>query len=119
MRFLLAVLLTAALAFLAGRFLPWWSIAIVAFLVALFLMQHLGRAFLAGFVGIFLLWSLLALWIDVKNDSLLSVKMAQVLPLGGSSFLLMMVTAVVGGLVGGLAALTGASLRPSSRRRRR
>ena len=53
MKFILATLLTMALAFLAGLFLPWWSIAIIAFLVALFLPQHSFRGFLSGFLGIF------------------------------------------------------------------
>ena len=119
MRLLLAILLIAALSFLAGLFLPWWSIALVSFVVAAALVQHLGRAFLAGFTGIFLLWALLSLWIDTKNESILSQKIAQLLPLGGSSFLLVLVTALAGGLVGGLAALAGASLRPAQRRRRR
>jgi hypothetical protein len=61
MRFLLATLLTAALAYIAGMFLPWWSIAIIAFLVSLLISQHIGLGFLSGFLGIFVLWGLLAL----------------------------------------------------------
>lgn len=111
MRFVLALLLTAALAFLAGKFLPWWSIAIVAFLVALLFPQKISKSFFSGFLGIFLLWSLLAVWIDSKNGSLLSSKVAALFQLGGSSILLIMVTALIGALVGGFAALSGASLR--------
>lgn len=118
MRFLLATLLTAVLAFLAGLFLPWWSIALVAFLVALFLSQHIGLGFLSGFLGIFILWGLLAFWIDVKNESILSHKVAQLFPLGGSSVLMILVTALVGALVGGFAAMAGSSLRPAKRTRR-
>ena len=112
MKFILAALLTMALAFLVGLYLPWWSIAIVAFLVALFLPQPSFRGFLSGFLGIFLLWGILAFWIDVENQQILSRKMALVFRLGGSSALLILVTAFVGGLVGGFAALTGTSLRP-------
>ena len=115
MRFILSVLLTAFLSFIAGLFLPWWSIALVAFLVSLLLVQSLGRSFLAGFTGIFLLWAALALWIDTQNESLLSQKIAQVFPLGGSSVLLILVTALVGALVGGFAAMTGSALRAPKR----
>jgi hypothetical protein len=115
MRFFLATLLIALLSFIAGLFLPWWSIAIVAFLVALLLQQGIGRSFLAGFAGIFLLWALVAFWIDVKNESLLSHKIAQLFPLGGSSFLLILITALIGALVGGFAAMAGSSLRPARR----
>jgi hypothetical protein len=112
MRFLLSVLLIAILALLAGMFLPWWSIAIVAFLVAMLLPQKIGLGFLAGFTGIFLLWGLLALWIDIKNNSLLSHKIAQLFPLQGSSALLILITAFVGALVGGFAAMAGSAARP-------
>lgn len=118
MRFLLAVLLTAALGFLAGMFLPWWSIALVAFLVALLMRQRIGAGFLAGFLGIFLLWGGLALWVDIRNQGILSHKIAQLLPLGGSSVLLVLVTALVGGLVGAFAALAGSALLPAKAMRR-
>jgi len=111
MRLLLTILLTAALGFIAGKFLPWWSIAIVAFVVALLLPQGLGKSFLSGFLGIFILWTIIALWIDINNESILSSKIAELFPLGGSSGLLLLVGALVGGLVGGFAAMSGASLR--------
>ncbi len=116
MRFILATLLTALLSFIAGLFLPWWSIAIISFLVALAMGQFIGRSFLAGFLAIFLLWSIVALSIDIKNEHILSQKIAQVFPLGGSSFLLIIVTAFIGALVAGLAAMSGASVLPKTRR---
>jgi hypothetical protein len=112
MRFILSLLLIAVLSFLAGLFLPWWSIAIVAFAVGLLIPQKLLMAFLAGLLGIFLLWATLALWIDIKNGSVLSHKLSELFKLGGSSVLLILVTAFVGGLVGGFAAMAGSSLRP-------
>ena len=118
MRLLLSILLIATLSFLAGLYLPWWSIAIVAFLVALLIPQSIGKCFLAGFLGVFLLWGLLALWIDIKNDSVLSKKIAQLLPLGGVSILLILITALIGALVAGFAAMSGGSLRPVRKERR-
>ena len=115
MRFILSVLLTAALSFLAGLYTPWWSIAIVSFLVAVLVKQRYGAAFLAGFIAIFLLWGGLSFWIDIKNNGVLSHKMAQLFPLGGSSVLLILVTALVGGLVGGFAAMSGSTLRVKER----
>ncbi|HVF81811.1 MAG TPA: hypothetical protein VM884_07750, partial [Flavisolibacter sp.] len=115
MRFLLATLLTATLSFIAGIFMPWWSIAIVSFLVAFLIKQRLGIAFLSGFLGIFLLWGLLSLWIDIANHGVLSQKIALIFPLNGSSFLLILITALVGALVGGFAAMSGSSLRPLER----
>ena len=54
----------------------------------------------------------LAFWIDAKNQGIISERIAHVLPLGGNSFLLILVTGLVGGLVAGLAAMTGAFLLP-------
>lgn len=116
MRFLLATLLTALLSFIAGLYLPWWSIAIIAFLVALFMGQFIGRSFLSGFLGIFLLWFIVALWIDIKNEHILSQKIAQLFSLGNSSVLLILITALLGALVGGFAAMSGASVLPRKRR---
>jgi hypothetical protein len=117
MRFLLATLLTASLSFIAGLYLPWWSIAIVAFLVALLIKQRIEWAYLAAFTSIFLLWGGLALVIDIKNRSILSHKIAEIFPLNGSTFLIILVTAFVGALVAGFAAMSGSSLRPLERRR--
>jgi len=118
MRIILALLLTATISFLAGLRLEWWSIAIVSFLVALLIPQKISGAFISGFLGIFILWAVLALWIDSKNGNTLSFKMAELFKLGGSSILLILVTAFIGGLVGGFAAMAGSSLRPLPRARR-
>jgi hypothetical protein len=112
MRFLLATLLTAALSFIAGIYLPWWSLALVAFLVALLIQQRLGWAFLAGFTAIFLLWGGLALLIHVRNQGVLTKRMAELFPLQGQSVLLILLTALLGALVAGFAAMSGSSLRP-------
>ena len=111
MKFLLSTLLTAALSFIAGMFLPWWSIALVAFAVALLVQQRIFAGFLSGFFGIFLLWGILAFWIDVRNNSILSKRIAGLFPLNESSILLILVTAFVGALVGGFAAMAGSSVR--------
>lgn len=117
MRFTLATFLTLSLAFIAGLFLPWWSIAVVAFLVAVLVKQKTGLAYLSGFTGIYLLWGGLALLINIKNNSILATKIAQIFPLNGSPFYLITVTAFVGALVGGFAAMSGSSLRSLEKRR--
>jgi hypothetical protein len=110
MKFLVTILLIALLAFVAGLYLPWWSVALAAFLISAIFRQSPGKSFVAGFLGIFLLWGILAFSIDMANQHVLSKKIAEILPLGGSSSLLVLVTAIVGGLTGGLAALTASFL---------
>ena len=115
MKLLIATILTALLSFIAGIYIPlWWFFAVVALLVALLIHQRAGKAFLAGFLGLFVLWFMLAFWMDNGNDGVLSVKIASLLPLGGSKWTLIIVTAVIGGLVAGFAALSGSYLRSTS-----
>lgn len=116
MKFFVATILTALLAFISGLFLPWWGIAITSLLVAVLVHQKAGKAFLAGFVGVFILWAGLAWWIDMKNNGILSKKIAGILPLGGSSIVLILVIGLVGGLVAGFAAMSGSYLRASASR---
>jgi len=101
-------LLIFILAFLAQLFLPWWVITPLCFGLAAVLGGKGGRAFWAGFLGVGLGWLRLAGWLNIRNDGLLAHRVAQLLPLGGQSWLLVLVTAIIGGLVGGLAALAGA-----------
>jgi hypothetical protein len=103
MKFFAALILTALLAYIAGIYLPWWSVAIAAFIVAVLVHQKAGKALLAGFLGVFLLWAGLAFWIDFQNDSILSKRIANLLPLHGNTLLLIVVTGLIGGLVAGLA----------------
>ena len=111
MKFIISIILTALLAFVIDLYLPWWGIAIAAFFVAALIHQRPGYSYLSGFLGVFLLWILLSLLIDIKNQGILSKKIATLLPLGGSVFLLMLLTALIGGIVGGLGALSGSYIR--------
>lgn len=111
MKFIIAILLTAILAFLGGIYLPWWSIVPAAFIAGVLVYQSAFRSFLCGFLGILLLWSGLAWWIDSANESILSSRIAQLLPGPDTSFFVILLTGIVGGLVGGLGALMGHFLR--------
>jgi hypothetical protein len=105
MKFIISLLLTALVSFTAGLYLDWWSIAPAAFIITLCIPQQPGKAFLSGFLALFLLWGGLAWCIDSRNGQVLSVRIAQLLGFGGSSFLLVFVTALIGALVAGFASL--------------
>jgi hypothetical protein len=111
MKFFAAVIITALLSFAGGLYFDWWIIAVAAFLVAAFIPQKPLYAFLAGFLALFFLWTLMASYIDIKNKHLLSTKVAEILFKTPSHWLIMMVTGLVGGLVGGFAALTASFIR--------
>jgi hypothetical protein len=95
--------------------LPWWSLAGGAFLLGAVGTRRGGQAFGVGFGGAALSWLLPALWLSARNDGLLARRVAGLLPLGGSVPALLLATAVVAGLVGGLAMLAGCWLRQAIR----
>jgi hypothetical protein len=113
MKIVTAIVLTGFLAFVLGVYstLPWWSFAVSSLVVSVAIKQRPGNSFLTGFLGLFLLWAGMALVKDAANEHILSAKVATILPLGGSYLVLILVTGLVGGLVSGLAALTGSYLR--------
>jgi uncharacterized membrane protein YczE len=111
MKFFAAFILTALLSYAAGLYLPWWSIAIAAFIVAVFVQLKPLQAFAAGFLSLFLLWVVLALFIDMNNGHLLSAKIAEVLFKSKSQALLIGATGLAAALTGGFAALTGSYVR--------
>ena len=111
MKFFAAMILTALISFVACLFFPWWTIGVAAFLVAALIHQQPGKAWLAGFLGLFILWTVLAIWKDNSNEGILSKRIAELFPLGGSSFMLIIVTGLIGALVAGMAALSASYLR--------
>jgi hypothetical protein len=107
MKLIVSILLTALLAFAAGLQLPWFAIAIAAFIVAFAIPQSAGKAWWGGFLGISLIWTLLCVINLYNGGTLMAKQIASVLPLKGNLFLLVLLTTVIGGLIGGLSALTG------------
>jgi hypothetical protein len=108
MRFLLSTMLIAVFSLAITWWMPWWAMAIVAALVSFALRPR--PAFFAGFLAIFVLWLAVGLVADAPNDHILATRMARVLPLGGQWWLFLIVSAFVGGLVGGFSSWTGAAI---------
>jgi len=118
MKFIIAIILTALLSFTIGLFtiLPWYSFMVGVAAVAWGIHQKPSKAFLSGFIALFSLWLLLAFLKDNGNNHILATKVAYILPLQGSYVLLLLITALIGGLLGGFAALTGSFLRKEKRK---
>lgn len=111
MKLIISILLTALLSFALCIFLPWWSIAFAAFIVAAAIQQAPWKAFLAAFLAIFLLWAGMASWMSAANDHILAGKISMIILKQEGSTLLIIVTGLIGGLVGAFAALTGSLVR--------
>lgn len=116
MKSLASILLIAALAYLAGLFLGWWSVALAAFLVALAIPSSPGKAFLNGFIAIFLLWMLVAFFQDVRNDHILANRVSMIFLKVRNPILLGTVSSIIGALVAGMGSLSGSQLRRALRR---
>ncbi len=107
MKFFVALILTALLGYVAPLYSVWWTFALTSFIVALSVPQKPLVALASGFLGVFLLWLVMIIMIDSSNDHLLSGKMAYILPFNGSAVVLILLSAFIGGLVSGFAALAG------------
>ena len=111
MKFFASLILTALLSFAACLYLPWWSIAIAAFIVAALIPQGAVKSFLTGFTALFLLWGGLSFWISNNNEHLLAHKVSMVLLKMDNPWVLIFATAIIGALVAGFGALSGSFLR--------
>ncbi|CAN5509911.1 hypothetical protein BH10BAC4_BH10BAC4_25100 [soil metagenome] len=112
MTFLKQTLFTIALCFILQYFLPWWTLAIGALAAGYYFGNKGWVSFLAGLVAVGLLWFVMAMIIDVQTQSVLTEKVARIFPTKTPA-LLFLLTAVIGGLPAGFAALTGALLKRS------
>jgi hypothetical protein len=95
-------LIILILSFASGYFLPWWVIAIAAFLSAFFIGKTSGQSFWSGFAAVFIVWTVLALFKTIPNDNMLAKRVA---------VLFLLITSLIGGLVGGMSALSGVLLK--------
>lgn len=111
MKFLVATTLTALLSYALGMVFPWWTIALAAAVVAFFVPQKPGWALLAGFLGAGLLWFGLTYLISSQNENILANRISTLILQKQAAGSLMAITALIGGLVAGLGALTGSLLK--------
>lgn len=107
---MIPLLLTFAATLPAGFLLPWWGAALPGIAVGFWTARRPVRAFFATAAGAGLAWLAVALWFDLRNDGLLSGRVAPLFHLPGEAGLLA-ATAVVGGLTSALGALFGVRFR--------
>jgi hypothetical protein len=115
----ISVIILGATSFLGA---PWWIIAPLSAVAAFFLGQTAGSAYAIAFSAGALLWYGAAMLSNVPNAGLLATKVGQVFQ-GLKSWQLLVITGMLGGLLGGFGALTGVYFRglftPSKTRRYR
>ena len=90
--------------------LPWWTLILPCSLLSYVTSRSGIGAFLAGFLGVGLLWLGYSIYIDWDTTSILSQRVAMIFP-GKSIWIVRGLTTLVGGLTGGFSSLTGYSLK--------
>jgi hypothetical protein len=108
MKFIIQFVAILFSAHLLGLFMPWYCIALAAFVMGFMLKSNAN--FLAGFLAIAALWTFNAWLIDSASTAGLADRVANIFALKHKS-VLFFTMAVIVGLVGGFAALTGSLLR--------
>ncbi|WP_027125509.1 hypothetical protein [Gelidibacter mesophilus] len=98
---------TLVLAIILSQLLPWWHVMVAGFLSALFFSLNRTAVFFIPFIAVFLFWISYSFVLSNTNDFILAKKIAILLPLGGSSILLLIVTGFIGGIAAGVGALLG------------
>lgn len=117
MKFIIRIILVAIISYIAELFMPWWSVVISAFLVGVMIEAKGYSAFFSGFLGVAIFWFSFAFMIDMQNGSVLSSRVVQLFPLPPKPMMLILFTAIVGGIAGGMGSLTGNTFRRAFLRR--
>lgn len=90
----------------------WYAYVLAILLLSLLFSTAETRAFWLGFSSVFMAWLILTLVFDLKNDSILSQRIAVLFKLP-SKWLLMVLSAFIGALLGGIASWLGKNLKRS------
>jgi len=105
--FVITLFLSIGLSFI----LPWWGIMVAAMITGFMIPLKKVSVFIIPFLAVSLFWSVYSFWLSNGNDFILAKKIAILLPLKGNAFLLILVTALVGGIAAGIAGVFGKQLK--------
>lgn len=110
MKFIGFFLLTLLLVVLANPWISFWGVMILIILLGFFMKAGNASAFWGGGLGMGLAWLGLGVYISFITGSDLSDKMAGVFGVG-SSWIMLILSGIVGFLFGSFSGLTGNMLR--------
>ncbi len=110
MKLIIRLIVIGALTYFLSPISVWWIAMIIAFFVCYISPSSGLNAFVAGFLGVGLIWMGHAWNIDVINKSTFSSTVAEIMQLSDPIFLVF-ATGLIGGLAGGFASLSGTTFR--------
>lgn len=105
MKFLLGIIMIIVLGTIGHWMMPWWIIAVIAGLVSAIVGMRGLSSFCYGFIAVALLWGVYAMMLATANDGVLVEKMGNLFQL--SPWAMVPLVTIIGGLLGGMGALTG------------
>ena len=107
MKNLIPILYIAIVSFFLHQFTPWWTPGLVALCFgAIYNEMSSLKSFSMGFLAIFLLWAIWSIYSNSVNDGILSSRIGDLLGVL-NGFSVIVITALIGGLLGGLGAVAG------------
>lgn len=104
-------IVTMVLIVILSMVLPWWHIMLAGILTGYLIPLKKFKVFLIPFLAVFILWMLHTFWLSYSNDFILANKIAVLLPLNGNPYMLILVTAIIGGLAAGISGVFGNQLK--------
>lgn len=107
-------IIVSIIAVILQQFLPWWSIAIAGFVAGFLIDQSFREAFVNGFLGIFIFWTAVCVYVYIVNDGILATRLAQLMFMP-HPLLIVIIPGIAGGLTAALASLSGRYLRVITR----
>jgi len=109
-KFIVSLVATGLMSFAMGLVLPWWSISIAGFIPAFLIPQKRYFSFLSAFLAVFIFWGSFAAYISLKNDHILAHRISMLVLKKDDPNMLILFTALLGGFVAGISAVTSRSL---------
>ena len=109
MNFILRILIIGISSYYISSFFPWWSIILIPFILGLIFDDNYISHFLSGFIGVSVSWFFLLLGIEYQTEAILSSKIIQILNINSTNILII-ISAVIGGIVSGLSSITALAL---------
>jgi len=106
LNFIGTVILAYALSFVLG----WPAVMVAAILTAIVFPLRKSAVFFVPFLAVFLSWLLQSFLLSSGNDFILAKRIALLLPLGGNPHVLILVSALIGGIAAGIVAIFGKQL---------
>lgn len=111
MKLIINIILIIILSYLSGLLGLWyWDFAIIAFLVSFFINANGWSSFLSGLIAVAVLWTVLNYLTVSSGHQEFVANIGQLLKINSIDTLIF-ITALMGGLVAGMSALTGSMAR--------